>query len=209
MRAFAPTASDRHRALGILSIAVSLILALLYLPLLQPWYLIEKQRWQLRARLLAAQETLGNAATIDAEFVQRREALLATGTYLPESSIAVANAGVAQRLQQAADESSNEDSVCMIGNRLPVEPQHNDDSCEEVRLQASVQCGGVALQRFLQSIETTTPRLRIERISVALAPNPLGFDKPMTLNQPLDVRFEVVGCLLPAALSGDDSVPRR
>ena len=67
-----------------------------------------------------------------------------------------------------------------------------------------MQCGGIALQRFLQKIETTPPRLRIDRMTLALSPNRLGFDKPMSNNQPLDVSFGVVGCLFPTALAAGD-----
>ena len=209
MRAFVPTAVDRRRALGILCIGVGVVLAALYVPLLQPWWQAESQLWHLKTRIAEAQKTLGKASEIDAEFSAKREQLLASGTYLPESSVALANAGLAQRLQQAASDAATDDSACVLASRLPVEVDRSPPGCREVRVQVSMQCGGVALQRFLQGIETTPPRLRIDRMTVALSPSRLGFDKPMTRNQPLDVSFEVVGCLFPASLTAGDRLPSR
>ncbi len=209
MRSIVPTAADRQRALAILGAGICLVLALLFFPFLRPWLSAERELWDLRSRITSARATVGKAPVIDAEFAQRREQLLASGVYLPESNIALANAGLAQRLQQAATGAATDDSICVIGNRLPVEVDRNPPACQEVRMRASVQCGGVALQRFLQAIESTPPRLRIDQMIIALAPNPLGFDKPMAANQPLNVSFEAVGCLFPAALTVGDTQAGR
>ena len=209
MTTFVPTVSDRHRALGVLCIGAGLLFALLFFPLVKPWWQAESRRWNLQARIDIAQHTLAKAVEIDAEFAARREDLLASGAYLPEPTIALANASLVQRLQQAAENSATDDSVCVLGNRMPVEEKAGSPACEEVRLRAGMQCGGAALQRFLQALETTPPRLRIDRMTIALAPNPLGFDKPMAANQPLKVDFDVVGCLFPAALIAGDRAAGR
>ena len=209
MRTFVPTEADRRRALGLLAVGIGIVLILLFFPFLKPWYHVERQRWELRSRISEAQAVLKKAAAIDAEFAQRREHLLASGHYLPEPSLALASAGLTQRLQQAATEAATDDSVCVIGNRVPIEVDRSPMTCQEVRVRASAQCGGVALQRFLQAIEASPPRLRIDQMTLALAPNPLGFDKPMTANQPVNVSFEVVGCLFPTALMAGDGQAGR
>ena len=209
MTPFIPTTSDRRRALGVLCAGFSLLFALLFLPLLQPWWQAESQLWNLQARIAKAQQTLDKAAEIDAEFSARREQLLASGAYLPESSVALANAGLVQRLQQATDDATTDDSACVLGNRLPVEVDRSPPTCQEIRVRVGLQCGGVALQRLLQGLETSPPRLRIDQMTVALSPNRLGFDKPMASNQSLDVNFEVIGCLFPTALTAGDRLPGR
>ena len=204
MTEFEPKRTDRVRAMAVLLFACSAALALLYVPLLRPWFIVERERWFLQARIADAQDVLRRSSVIDAEFSRRREQLLTSGLYLSESSLPLATASLTQRLQQAASDAATDDSVCVMGNRVPKGSQQSTSSCQEARVQASMQCGGVALQRFLHAIEVTAPRLRIDHLTVGLAANPLGFDQPMASNQPLNVTVEVSGCLFPDALTMGD-----
>lgn len=203
MKQFTPSDADRRQALGILVAGIGVMALVLYFPLLKPWWDVEVRRWRANEAASESQKTLARARAINSRFAARREHLLSSGNYLPESTAALANAGLAQRLQQAALDASTETSVCVLGDRQPVDDITPNATCKEARMRIDMQCGGAALQQFLHLVEDTSPNLRIDAMTLGLAPNPLGFDKPMSTNQPLNVTFEVAGCLFPDALSTD------
>lgn len=208
MRSFVPTDSDRKRALAILFAMMAVAMVLAYAPLIKPWWQVESARWALRARILEAQRIRANAPRIEADIAAIRAQRLSAGLYLPEPSKALADAALSQRLQQAVTDATSEDSVCVLGNRVPMteaaKGKGKNAACDEVRVQVGMQCGVTALESVLRALESKPPRLRIDRMEVGIAPNRLGFDQPMAENQPLAVNFEVVGCLLPAVLATGD-----
>lgn len=208
MRTFVPTDADRKRALAVLACVLAVVIGLAYVPLIKPWWQVESARWALRASILDAQRVRSNGPRIEAEIAAIRAQRLTAGIYLPEPSQALADAALSQRLQQAVTDASSEDSVCVLGNRVPLgehaKGKDNTNACDEVRVQVSMQCGVTALESVLRALETPSPRLRIDRMEIGMAPNRLGFDQPMAENQALAVSFEVVGCLLPTVLATGD-----
>ena len=201
---FIASRGDRWRALGVLALGTGLLASALYAPLLRPWWRAEARLHEVRAKITHAQQLQQAAPDLDARLAELRDMALASGNYLPEPSPTLASAGLAQRLQEIASEVSDSDSVCVLGNRAPMEGDQESTNCQEVRFNIDMRCGTAALQRALRAIELEPPRLRIVHLSVGAAPNPAGFDKPPTPNAPLDVSIEVAGCLIPHALSGVD-----
>ena len=208
MRTFVPTDADRKRALAILFAVVAVGIGLAYLPLIKPWWQVESTHWTLRTRIIDAQGIRSKAPRIEADIATIRMQRLTAGLYLPEPSKALADAALSQRLQQAVTEATSEESVCVLGNRVPMaegdKGKDKNNACVEVRVQVSMQCGVTALQSVLRALETKPPRLRIDRMEIGVAPNGLGFDQPMAENQALAVNFEVAGCLLPTVLASGD-----
>jgi len=201
---FAPQRIDKWRALGILVTGICLLLALLFAPVIRPWWQVESRLSTLRDQIAAAQAIRGHAAEIEGTLQTVRNNALSSGLYLPEPTVALGNAALAIRLQEAVDASTTDTTVCVLGNRLPIEAS-GKSSCPEARVKAELQCGIASLEKVLRALETQSPRLRIDRMELGLMSNPLGFDKGISANTPIDVSFEVAGCLL-TALPSDDAL---
>lgn len=203
--AFIPSRADRWKAMGVLALGLGMLTAVLYGPLLKPWWQTESQLRALRAKIVQAQQLQQMAPRIDAELSELRGRLQESGDYLPEPNIALANAGLAQRIQQVTTDAASTDSICVLGNRVPITKEGEDSACPEARFNLDMQCGTAALQRTLRALETQPPRLRVVRMTITPAPNPLGFDKPVTGDAPLNVSLEIAGCLMPDAFAVGDA----
>lgn len=199
-----PPRADRIKALWVLGGFVALLIAALYPPLLQPWWQVEFRVRSVQARISQARALQASRPGIEASIAALRAQALAAGRYLPEPNAALASAALTQRIQQAVEAGATHDSVCVLGNRLAL-TQDKLASCDAVGIRVTMQCGISALHNVLQALEQEAPRLTIDAMQVGVAPNPLGFDKPSSADQPLDVTFEVSGCLLPAVLSSGDT----
>ncbi len=213
MTIFVPTHADRKHALVILAGILLVVFGVAYVPLIKPWWQVESTRWALRASILDTQRVRSRAPRIEADIAAIRAQRLTAGLYLPEPSKALADAALSQRLQQAVTDASSVDSVCVMGNRVPMTEQARgrgkENACDEVRVQVSMQCGLTAMEGVLRELETNSPRLRIDKLELGMAPNALGLDQPLAENQALAVNFEVIGCLLPAVLATGDVVTGR
>lgn len=199
---FTPGRIDKWRALGILLAGISLLLALLFVPVLHPWWQVESRLSALRGQIEATQALQAHAPEIEHALQAARGGALSSGLYMPEPTVPLGNAALAIRLQEAVDASTTDTSACVLGNRLPIEAS-GKSSCPEARIKAELQCGTVSLEKVLRALETQPPRLRIERMELVLAPNSLGFDKGLAANTPVNVSLEVAGCLLAAPASGN------
>lgn len=199
-----PTQSDRIRALWVLVGLVIVVMCLLYYPLLRPWWQVEVRLYALKQRLSEALALQAASAGIEANVSALRASALADGRYLPEPSIPLASAALTQRIQQAVEAGGTDDSVCVLGNRLAFDPDRKTLGCDAAGIRVAMQCGVVALEKVLRTLEQEQPRLHIDVMELGAAPNPLGFDRPPPPDQPLDVSFEVSACLFPDVLfSGD------
>lgn len=204
MTPFVPDRADAWRSLGLLMVGLLVLAAVLYAPLLRPWWQTEFRLWALRNSIEATRSIQARAAEIDAALSAAREHALASGDYLSEPTVALANAALAVRIQDAVNAAVTEESVCILGNRAPLGSAEGSH-CSEARIRVDLQCGTDSLEQVLRALETQAPRLRIDQMELALAPNPLGFDKPSSGNEPLRVSLEVGGCLLPTPLAGGDA----
>ena len=201
MTPIVPDRADALRALGLLGVGLLVLAAVLYVPLLRPWWQAESRLWDLQNRIDATRSIQSRATGIDAALSAAREQAFASGDYLSEPTVALANAALTVRIQDAVANAATDDSVCVLGNRAPL-GSIEGGPCQQARIRVDLQCGIGSLEQVLRALETRPPRLRIDQMEVALAPNPLGFDKPSTGNEPLRVNLEVAGCLLPAPFAG-------
>lgn len=204
MMPFVPDRSDARRAMAILVVGILVLTAVAYVPVLRPWWQTEYRLWALRKDIESTRSIQAKAADIDRALRAARERVLARGTYLPEPTEALANAALTLRIQDAVSASVTDDSVCLLGNRAPIKLVRKDH-CVETRVRVELQCGTTSLEQVLRTLETQPPRLRIDRLELDLAPNPLGFDKPFDGNQPIRASFEVAGCMIPPSIAGGDA----
>lgn len=198
----APKRADKWRALGILPTGILLFSTLLFVPVLRPWWQVESRLSALRGQIIATQAIQARAPEIERALQTARESALASGRYMPEPTIALGNAALATRIQESVDASTTDTSVCVLGNRLPIEAS-GKPSCPEARIKADLQCGIASLEKFLRALETQSPRLHIDRMELGLAPNPLGFDKGLAANTPVNASLEIAGCLLAVPTASD------
>lgn len=203
MKRASPTQRDRIRALWLLIGLALVVMGVLYYPLLRPWWLVEVRLYALKQRMSEALVLQGASARIEANVSALRASALADGRYLPEPSLPLASAALTQRIQQAVEAGGTDESVCVLGNRLSFDLDPKTLGCEAAGIRVAMQCGVVALEKVLRTLEQEQPRLHIDVMELGAAPNPLGFDQPPP-DQPLDVSFEVSACLFPEVLfSGD------
>jgi len=198
-RPFSPGPADKQRALALLVAAASLLIAVLYVPVIRPWRQTETRLAVLKARIAETLQAQSRAPAIEAALRTLRENASARGDYLPESTVALGNAALAMRIQSAVDGSVSDTDTCVLGDRLPIRSD-TPSQCTEARLKVKLQCGSGALEKVLRNLETQTPRLRIDRITLALGAAPTGFGQRPDTNTPIDANFEVSGCLLNAPL---------
>ena len=180
-----------------------MLLAVLFVPLLRPWWRTEIRLAMLRARIAETLQTQSRAPAIEAGLRAVRESASASGYYLPEPTVALGNAALAMRIQEAVDASASDTDACVLGDRLPVKSDV-PSPCAEARLSVKLQCGTGALENVLRNLETRPPRLRIDRMTLGLESDPAGFGQRPGVNTPIAANLEVAGCLL--AVAPDDGI---
>lgn len=203
MTAFVPNRSDKWRALGALAGALALLAAVLFVPLLRPWWQVESRLRELRAKIEATQAVLARSQEIDDALNAAHTEALRRGGYLAETTTALGSAALTLRLQEAVAAAVTEDSQCVLGNRTPIEGKR-DALCSEVRIRADLQCGVASLEQVLRHLETQAPALRIDRLEATLAPSTYGLDSPVTENLPIKLGIEASACLLPPQFANGD-----
>jgi len=195
-----PTRRDRWLALALLLAAVALAYAVLVHPwLTQPLRAINADITALQERQQRIQAQLEQRAQIEQRLAEVRTALQGRPGFLREPTAESAAAALSSRLQDAVASASPGNRSCAISNRTPLPDTATAPQFARVAMQVRLRCGVPEMAAVLQTLETGTPRLFVENLTLLAqrfqqSPNESGTG--------LDASFELIGYLQPGA-SGD------
>lgn len=187
---------DRWLALGLLLAA----LALAYLVLLHPWWTVPMQAQaarieELQQRELRARMQLQQAPQV-AQALQRARADVARRPgFLPESTAELATAGLIKRLETVVSEASPGNRACAISNRSPLTEQRQE-RYPKVAVNVRLRCGVGETSAVLHALESGSPRLFVDNLSVQTNVNFYMATQQATRGG-IDVTFDLYGYLRP------------
>lgn len=194
---------DRWLALGLLAA----VLAAAYLVLVHAWWTVPMRAADARIEALQARDARASAQLAQANEVSRRlqaaRALDAQApAFLPESTVELATAALAQRLETDVARASPGNRGCAITNRAPAEQPPGDTGHAKAGMHVRLRCGNAELGALLQGLEGGHPALFVDNLSVVAQG---FFESPGQAPAQaggLDVEFDVYGYLRPAANGG-------
>lgn len=195
--------ADRERwlALGILA----LVLALVYLVLVHPWWTrpmvdLDERIEALQQRDLRAQMVLAQAPQVDARVEQQQERAARQPGFMSEPSPELATAALVQHLETTVAQASPGNRSCVIVNRSPM-TDVREQRFPRVVVQARLTCGAPELATVLHALESGSPRLFVGNLNV-MAQRHFASAGQAGQGAGLDVSFDLIGYLQPAP--GDD-----
>jgi len=192
-----PTRRDRWLALALLLAALALAYAVLVHPwLTQPLRAINADIAALQERQQRIQAQLEQRAQIEQRLAEVRTALQGRPGFLREPTAESAAAALSSRLQDAVASASPGNRSCAISNRTPLPDTATAPQFARVAMQVRLRCGVPEMAAVLQTLETGTPRLFVENLTLLAqrfqqSPNESGTG--------LDASFELIGYLQPGA----------
>lgn len=196
-----PAVPDRDRwlALGLLAV----VLAAAYLVFVHPWWTVPMRDADARIASLQARDARAAAQLAQSGEIARRlqvaRALDARApAFLPEATVELATASLAQRLETEVARASPGNRGCAIGNRAPAEQLPGDARHPKAGMHVRLRCGNAELAALLQGLEGGHPLLFVDNLSVVAQG---FFDAPgqgAGGDGGLDVEFDLYGYLRPA-----------
>ena len=193
-----PTARDRWLALGLLLA----VLALGYLLLVHPWFtaplqVINEDIAALQQRGQRIQAQLAQQPQIRERLQSVRAELATRPGLLMDATAEGAAAALGVRLQDVVAAASPGNQACAISNRTPLADHRMEEGFERVAMQVRLRCGVDEMAQVLHALETGTPRLFIENLNLLAQRYQQAVQQETGTG--LDVSFELVGYLVPAA----------
>lgn len=186
-----PTRRDRWLALGLLLAVLSVLYLLIVHPLwTQPMLVVQAQIDSLQERQQRIDIQLQQAPQVAQRLQQAQLALAEQPGFMNEASAELATSRLVQRLEEAARQASPDNRSCAISDRSPL-PADTTGRFVRVAVQVRLRCGMSEWMTVLQTLETGTPQLRVDRLDIlasAAAPE---------AGAGLDVNFELSGHLRP------------
>lgn len=197
--ALQPRRRDRWLALLLLIAAVSVG----YLLLVHPWWTrplqaVDAEIAVLQARQLRIDAQLHQAPQIAQRLQQAQQVLASRPGFLPQSSPELASSALVQQLQEAVLAASPDNRSCAISNRAPL-PVGSPQRFTRVAVLVRLRCGTPELAMLLHTLESGSPRLFVDNLSMVAQPFASAQGETGT---GLDVSFELSGYLRPV----DDAV---
>jgi general secretion pathway protein M len=197
--ALANAERDRWLALGLLLA----VLALVYLVLVHPWWTVpmlevNKDIADSRDRELRVRMQLQQAPEVGKQVAAAIAQQAKRPGFLPEASAELATAGLVQRLENVVLEASPGNRSCAITNRSPM-PQASRERFDRVVVQVRLRCGTPELAAALHSLESGTPRLFVDNLSVLSQHYTYLANVAGGNGAGLEVSFELYGYLRPVA----------
>jgi general secretion pathway protein M len=189
---------DRWLALGLLLAA----LALVYLLLVHPWWTapmlqVNQDIADSRNRELRVRTQLQQAPQVEKQLAAAMAQQAKRPGFLPEASAELATAGLVKRLETVVLQASPGNRSCAITNRSPM-PQATRERFDRVVVQARLRCGTPELAAVLHSLESGTPRLFVDNLSV-LSQHYTYLATTEGNSAGLEVSFDLYGYLRPVA----------
>jgi general secretion pathway protein M len=193
---------DRWLALGLLAAA----LAAVYLLCVHPWWTVPMRDADARieaaqARAARATAQLAQAGEISRRLQAARVLDARAPAFLPEATVELATAALAQRLETEVARASPGHRGCAITNRSPAEQPPGDARRAKAGMHVRLRCGNAELGALLQGLEGGHPVLFVDNLSVVAQ----GFfeypGQGAARAGGLDVEFDLYGYLRPAAVA--------
>ncbi len=184
----------RLKALGLLA----LVVAVLYLVCLHWWWtapmlsmgqqLQDLREQELKLRMIAAQRP-------QIEIRLAAIKLLETNNpgFLPEASVELASAALAQRLESLTNAVTTDKAACSISQRTPT-PVTTPESYQRVVVQVRMLCGMGDFSALLHSIESGRPQLFVDNLNI-ISRHDFADANRSEANGPLDISFDLYGYL--------------
>jgi general secretion pathway protein M len=197
-----PIVPDRDRWLALGLLAAALLLG--YLALVHPWWTVPMRAADARIDALQSRHARAAAQLAQANDIERRlqaaRALDARApAFLPEATVELATAALAQRLETEVARASPGNRGCAIANRSPAEQVAGDARHPKAGMHVRLRCGNAELGALLQGLEGVHPVLFVDNLSVVAQ----GFfeypGQAAAQAGGLDVEFDLYGYLRPAA----------
>jgi len=200
-----PTRRDRWLALGLLLA----MLLLAYLLFVHPWFTVPLQAigqdiTALQERQQRVKAQLQQQPEVTARLAEVRGALQSQPGFLTDITAESAAAALGTRVQEAVAAASQGQQSCSISNRTPMTGERSDSAYPRVALQVRLRCGVDELASALSQLENGTPRVFVENLNILAQRYQQSPDETGT---GLDVSFELVGYLDPAATPDPASAP--
>jgi general secretion pathway protein M len=189
---------DRWLALGLLLA----VLALVYLLLVHPWWTapmlqVNQDIADSRSRELRVRTQLQQAPQVEKQLTAALAHQAKRPGFLSEASAELATAGLVQRLETVVLQASPGNRSCAITNRSPM-PQASRERFDRVVVQVRLRCGTPELAAVLHSLESGTPRLFVDNLSVLSQHYTYMANTAGGNSAGLEVSFDLYGYLRPA-----------
>jgi general secretion pathway protein M len=191
----------RMKALGLLALA----LALIYLLGMHWWWtapmrtmgqqMEELRDQELRMRMIAAQRP-----QIEKRLAEVRKLEASNPGFLPENSVELASAGLAQRVDSLIAIASPDKTACTITQRTPT-PSTTQEAYLRVVVQVRMLCGMGEFSAFLHEVESGRPQLFVDELNIISRHNFVTEGQPAD-NGALDISFNLYGYLRPGGSDG-------
>ncbi len=205
-----PAVPDRDRWLALGLLVAALVAG--YLVFVHPWWTVPMRAADARIEALQARDARATAQLAQANGIERRlqaaRALDARApAFLPEATVELATAALAQRLETEVARASPGHRGCAITNRSPAEQAPGDARHPKAGMHVRLRCGNTELGALLQGLEGGHPVLFVDNLSVVAQ----GFfeypGQAAAQAGGLDVEFDLYGYLRPA--SGAEAIDAR
>jgi general secretion pathway protein M len=186
----------RLKALGLLALAVGLV----YLLGVHWWWtapmrsmgqqmeLLRDQ--ELRMRMIAKQRP-----QIEKRLAEVRRVEASNPGFLPENSVELASAGLAQRLESLIAIASPDKAGCTITQRTPTQST-TQEAYQRVVVQVRMLCGMSEFSAFLHEVESGRPQLFVDELNIISRHNMVA-EGQATDSGALDISFNLYGYLRP------------
>lgn len=193
------TRRDRWLALALLLTA----LLLAYLCLVHPWWTVPMVDLggridTLQQRDLRARTQLRQAPEVQQRLRAMRAVALQPG-FMTEPTAELATAALMQRSERAVSEASPGNRSCIITNRSPLS-QARKERYLRASVQVRLRCGTPELAALLHSLESGSPRLFIDNLTVSGRPSFAGTASAPQVSG-LDVSFDLYGYLAQSGIA--------
>jgi general secretion pathway protein M len=187
---------DRWLALGLL---LGAVLAA-YVVLVHPWWTVPMQEANAqiesaRERELRLRMQVKQAPQVARRLEQARAQLASAPGFLSERSAELATASLVQRLETVVGQASPGNRSCEISNRSPLQ-ETSREKYQKVTVQVRLRCGTPELASVLHALESGTPRLFVNNLSV-LSQRVFFNQGEGSAQGALDVSFDLAGYLEP------------
>ena len=192
----------RSKALGLLVLAVALV----YLLGMHWWWTAPMRSMGQQMELLRDQELRMRMISRQRPQIEKRLAavrLLEANNpgFLPEASVELASAGLAQRVDSLIAAASPNKAACTITQRTPT-PDTTQEAYQRVVVQVRMLCGMGEFSAFLHAVEGGRPQLFVDDLNIVSRRNFLPEGQQAENSSALDISFNLYGYLRPGGGAG-------
>ncbi len=187
---------SRPYAIGLLLLA----LAVVYLVGIHWWWTapmvsMGQQMDDLREQELSMRMRAQQRPAIEKRLADVRRSEAANPGFLPESTLQLAQAGLAQRIESQLTAISPDHAACTINQRTPTDPTI-PERYQRVIVQVRLLCGMTEFSALLYAFESGRPQLFVANLNI-ISRAGFGQGGAPDTSAPLDIAFDLYGYLRP------------